>query len=516
MSDITTTEYDPAIEAKASTPAPVRSFTIYGLYGYRTVSIHSPHSATVLIARNGAGKTTLISALYAILVGQFSRLRDIDFSYLVLELKDLDPVTITSQDIEEYFNFAEESEISKQARKMDIDPFDFFRFLMEDYPHLKGNYRALHDHPIYNSIQRFVGYNTMEVDDFLESLSESDEVKSTAIYSIYQTIEISISNYDVIYLPTYRRIELPLSRTFATRKRRKRPGYAMRNIDTSALVGDIQFGLQDISDHLEDLNRQILFDSGFGYRRISADIISEMIQSDLDGVTSETTAIPQADELSLFFSRLKESRHNGPFLDDMAIPNIELAYETSSKPTDSGKFLKYFLGKLNSVIQETKTIEQSVQSFVESCNKYLSSQDISTSVKSDRTHPDKTVTPDDKVLILNRQNLAVHAESLIGNRVISLDALSSGEKQMISLFAKLYLYEKEKIVLIDEPELSLSLDWQRQILTDVLRAPLCAQIIAITHSPFVFDNELEPYARALEIDVDLSALPSDSQNERKL
>jgi len=72
---------------------------------------------------------------------------------------------------------------------------------------------------------------------------------------------------------------------------------------------------------------------------------------------------------------------------------------------------------------------------------------------------------------------------------------------MISLFARLYLYPKKKIFLIDEPELSLSLDWQRKILVDVINAPSCMQVIAITHSPFVFDNALEPFAKALQLEV---------------
>lgn len=73
---------------------------------------------------------------------------------------------------------------------------------------------------------------------------------------------------------------------------------------------------------------------------------------------------------------------------------------------------------------------------------------------------------------------------------------------MISLLAKLYLYPKRKIVLIDEPELSLSIDWQRGILVDVLLSPLCEQVVAITHSPFVFDNALEPFARSLTLKVE--------------
>jgi predicted ATP-dependent endonuclease of OLD family len=77
---------------------------------------------------------------------------------------------------------------------------------------------------------------------------------------------------------------------------------------------------------------------------------------------------------------------------------------------------------------------------------------------------------------------------------------------MISLFAKLFLYDGKKIVLIDEPELSLSIDWQRDILVDVLSAESCDQAIAITHSPFIFDNSLEPYARSLELSVNLDKI----------
>ncbi|MGR9505055.1 AAA family ATPase [Rhizobium leguminosarum] len=129
---------------------------------------------------------------------------------------------------------------------------------------------------------------------------------------------------------------------------------------------------------------------------------------------------------------------------------------------------------------------------------------LAPAVPSDSTPEPPAV--DSKELKLNRRNLKIHVESVPWGRKIQLDALSSGEKQMISLFAKLYLYSGEKVILVDEPELSLSIDWQRHILIDVLRSPYCKQIIAITHSPFVFDNELEPYARALKVKVDEEAL----------
>src|SRR5690606_16383917 len=97
--------------------------------------------------------------------------------------------------------------------------------------------------------------------------------------------------------------------------------------------------------------------------------------------------------------------------------------------------------------------------------------------------------------------LSVSVRSVLSGVKVPLDSLSSGEKQMVSLFAKMFLYPKQKIVLIDEPELSLSLDWQTQILPDILASPTCHQLIAITHSPFVFENALEPFARAIDLKI---------------
>lgn len=114
-----------------------------------------------------------------------------------------------------------------------------------------------------------------------------------------------------------------------------------------------------------------------------------------------------------------------------------------------------------------------------------------------------------KWLVLNKQDFSIKVKSLPTGRKVPIESLSSGEKQMISLFSRLFLYEREKIVLIDEPELSLSIDWQRDILPDTLLSPTCRQLIAITHSPFVFDNGLEPFAGSLNVSVSETRPPEE-------
>lgn len=198
----------------------------------------------------------------------------------------------------------------------------------------------------------------------------------------------------------------------------------------------------------------------------------------------------------------------GPFRErDVTVPDIDRIYNEGASSDTSNKFLQYFLTKLNTVIQATRSIERLVEDFINHCNTYLSAQDPSTSVGAGRP------SLDDKQLKLDRKSLKVHVESLAAQRKIPLDSLSSGEKQMISLFARLYLYRGPKIVLIDEPELSLSIDWQRKILVDVVGAPTCSQVIAITHSPFVFENELEPYAKSIRLHIDAQAQGVESEED---
>lgn len=81
---------------------------------------------------------------------------------------------------------------------------------------------------------------------------------------------------------------------------------------------------------------------------------------------------------------------------------------------------------------------------------------------------------------------------------IKPEQLSSGEKQIVSLFSHLYLSdENQYFVLIDEPELSLSVPWQRRFLVDIRAGSFCTGLLAVTHSPFIYDNELDIHAHGL-------------------
>lgn len=82
---------------------------------------------------------------------------------------------------------------------------------------------------------------------------------------------------------------------------------------------------------------------------------------------------------------------------------------------------------------------------------------------------------------------------------MDIEQLSSGEKQIVALFSYIYLFVKQPCtIIIDEPELSLSVPWQETILEDMIKSKMCNQLIAATQSPFVYDNTLSSYAHAME------------------
>nr|WP_314382632.1 ATP-binding protein [uncultured Cardiobacterium sp.] len=76
---------------------------------------------------------------------------------------------------------------------------------------------------------------------------------------------------------------------------------------------------------------------------------------------------------------------------------------------------------------------------------------------------------------------------------INSNMLSAGEKQMLSFICYNAFY-KDTIVFIDEPELSLHIDWQRELYLILKQQNPTNQFIFATHSPFIYakypDKEL--------------------------
>ena len=67
----------------------------------------------------------------------------------------------------------------------------------------------------------------------------------------------------------------------------------------------------------------------------------------------------------------------------------------------------------------------------------------------------------------------------------SIRVMSSGERQLLTMLYAVTKMSEDYLVLIDEPELSLHIDWQEELLGKMLGQLGGRQIIVCTHSPSI-------------------------------
>lgn len=125
---------------------------------------------------------------------------------------------------------------------------------------------------------------------------------------------------------------------------------------------------------------------------------------------------------------------------------IDLANEMEKQKTGIIKPIKTFLGTMNSFIESSE---------------------------------------DGKEICIDNDG-RIYFKTQYSNERISIQRLSSGEKQLITFFANLIFKVKDGtsgIFVVDEPELSLHLSWQKIFIDKVLEINKDIQLVFATHAP---------------------------------
>ncbi|MDP1520631.1 AAA family ATPase [Porticoccus litoralis] len=456
----------------------IKYFRIIGLHGYKDVVIDFDSPVRIVIAENGAGKTTILSALHSFLTCKFHNLRVIDFEEIrcvfstsdeeiILKKKSL--LDISSSNIEALGNIVQFSALDEAGCIAYITT----EFDPEDWDGMRSSPvgQALYDSSPWD-------WETIHelLSDALENLESSidDDIRS-----ITKKIKAAIGNTEILYLPTYRRIEKLFERQRSRFSKRQALANSRRQSEQSPVIrSQMNYGLADVEDRLTALTETVQRRTNFGYREISANIIDDLLAGKAKRSKTDVSDLPDLETLRLFFSRIGGAKK----LEENYLDRIQQIYDDEDYEDDSDRdTLIYFLSKLSQVVNQTKQLESTIENFVKKANTYLGE---TSDVKSFNYDPERM-----RVSVINKWT----------SEEVKLNDLSSGEKQVVSLLSYLFLYTSDKIILVDEPELSLSIDWQQKILVDMAAAPTCKQLLAITHSPFIFDNELDPCSSPLKI-----------------
>lgn len=446
--------------------------------------------AHILIAGNGAGKTTVLNSLYWTVSQNFAKLRSISFERICVHLTSGQKIEFTRSDLPDFKGLS----LPEEFMQAEISRAQLENFL-NDHWQSGSDSDDFREHSVVSSLYTETDLTYQGITNLLNRVYESSTTGTDSLRNAKEMLSKAFQGLDIIHLPTYRRVEESLlgprkakhGNPFAPHK----PLFEKSRRERNA----INYGLNDVISRLDEIADEIDSLSSLEYRNASATIIDDALNNDAFNREALQESLPDFPSLEQFLLRVsrverrqvrprpweapvhKEVSESGA----LRIAAIKALYADGEILKQQPPFLAYFLSKLKPVIETTKVTASKLQRFVDACNNYL---EDSTEGKSFVYEPNSS-----KVSVLSSDT----------GQAVPMDHLSSGEKQIISLLAELYLYDGNKILLIDEPELSLSIEWQRRIIPDIINSGSVRQTIAITHSPFIFDNELDPYAGPLMI-----------------
>ncbi|MEA5467965.1 AAA family ATPase [Spirulina sp. 06S082] len=162
------------------------------------------------------------------------------------------------------------------------------------------------------------------------------------------------------------------------------------------------------------------------------------------------------------------------------VPNVtQLRNSVSSFQVDdkskriAEKVLEIYRKALREVVAVQEKSFKNIEIYLNSINSFLEEKTIEISLKEPRFRGKMLVgmkfdsgQPEEKHLSIRR-------------------ALSSGERQIVTLIYAATHMSKQQVVLIDEPEISLNPIWQRHLLQTMSEQLGQRQIIVCTHSPVI-------------------------------
>lgn len=433
----------------------LKAFEIQGLFqSGNNYKFTFTDDINIFVSENGVGKTTILKLLIAVIENDYETLNEIYF----------DKITLT---INKNTYSIDKKKICENLRE------EYFAFLNSLKPLLTPNYyiSLINDFEEYGKFNLsqfetyFRNYPRVRSESFFtmrRSRKELDIVKNKEAEMIKEqlgAIQEDIRS-EILFYPTYRKIEAPQEKVFLT-----------EDEDIEIFNKYISFGMNDVKQQIHSLLQQLRSSTNRAYSEINSKIINDLATKDLSKLIQSVGKI-DTHKFDVVINRIGKDNIT-------CYDKLKSFVEGAINDLPNGDFLKYYINKLISIYDNQKPLSDRLSRFTEVCNKYLVNKEI----------------------IYNESTLQVDILSKDDNNTkIDIDDLSSGEKQIVSIFSKVYLdLSTPSIFVIDEPEISLSIEWQKQFLIDIYNSKKISLMIATTHSPFIFKNEFRDFTKDMDI-----------------
>lgn len=458
----------------------IQKFKINALFGYQDVNLRFENNILILMGENGLGKTSILNSLYFTLTQKWKKLDKINFESIHLNIDKLDFI-FTKEQLKAFIENSNDKRSNRYKNlKSDIinliDLESLNEFIEERKNDKTDRHRIIFEYVRKNRIINKIDAPTGLVIELVDKISRQPDL--TSIENLSQYLE-ETENLNILYFPTYRRVEEELHNLGKLTRIQRDDIPEMYWDDDEREENDdledetlIQFGMEDVEQRIRNIIAKINDSSIKGFAKVTGEMLHQL-QEGFPTLNEEEILRINSNNVEIILNRVKNN------LSEADRKNILRLLDT--KELLQKKELAYFLTKLEDIYVQQRELDSSIKDFEKVCNEYL--------VGKEFYFDESSVT----LNILNNRT----------REKVELNQLSSGEKQIVSLFSKLYLEELDnQLIFFDEPELSLSIKWQKQLLPHVLGSGKCNFLLAVTHSPFIFNNELENYAVGMNTFID--------------
>ncbi len=455
--------------------AQITDFIVEGLHGYKDFSIKFKDNRLILVGENGSGKTSVLRIFYYFLTCNWAELIKFKFKKVTLKINN-NSYEISHKDIEQN-NYANDKllrhlppsireKVKKALNKGEVE--DVEMILMKYLSPMR--YREFRNH--------FFNYQITLFDDSDKIIKESAQKISKLVDKLEENID-----FNILYLPTYRRIERELEFILEGFDKDDFKNTSIRsNVNvhhgSKNHIELIQFGMDDVNNAKNEILDKLKEFQRTELNSLTLKYLDDVVNKKYEKIDIAKIKKATDDDIDNVLRRIDETLLNEQTKNKLreTIKTVKSSKRNVNEDENTKVICHYFT-KLLDFQEKLKQKESKMRNFCLVCNKYIV----------------------DKEFCYESSSFDFSIRSkLDNNSIIQFQQLSSGEKQIVSLFSQLYLSDNNNyFVIIDEPEMSLSVPWQREFLVDIHKGEFCKGLFAVTHSPFIYDNELDKYTHGL-------------------
>ncbi len=409
---------------------------LFEIFDYN-ISFKSNENVLIITGPNGFGKTMVLNIIFNLFNRKFLFFQKLVFKKITLSLYDDVSIVISKA-----FNDGKPMiSFSFFKNGVEIETFDYSNKLETDFERNIQRFlpvrRLTPDKWIDNRTDRI-----LTIDDLMNEYADQlpEEISKTLLRITSDEVNKILDSIQVHLIREQRLFKKVISSERSYREEK----------DQTIMIETIQTYAKELRQLIQQYSQQSYIqtqalDSSYPKRlRSETDILSE-------------------ENYNIRFSKLKKKQEK---LTEFGLYESKQEFLTYSQ--DDAKALSVYLKDFENKLSVFDPLQEKLELF--------------TTILNERRFTFKTIN-------INREK-GFYFKTINGKE-LELNQLSSGEQhEVVLLYQLIFNVKPEILVLIDEPEISLHITWQKEFLNDLLRIIKIQniQVLVATHSPSIIND----------------------------